>query len=127
MKLYFVFQAVTGVPVRSFVKYVRRLNPKGVRLFQKARTSPINGMYYDNASVGHNKLGTFMTEIGRMAKLSREYTNHSCRATTVHVLDEAQVPSRHIMSVTGHKSESESSLNTYTGKTCEKKKSLYQK
>jgi hypothetical protein len=29
------------------------------------------------------------------------------------------------MSVTGHKSES--SLNTYTGKTCEKKKSLYQK
>jgi hypothetical protein len=52
--------------------------------------------YYDNASVGHNKLGTFMTEISRMAKLSHEYTNHSCRATTVHVLDEAQVPSRHI-------------------------------
>jgi hypothetical protein len=67
MKLYFVFQAVTGVPVRSFVKYVRRLNPKGLSLYQKARTSPINGMYYDNASVGHNKLGTFMTEIGRMA------------------------------------------------------------
>jgi hypothetical protein len=40
-------------------------------------------MYYDNASVGHNKLGTFMTEISRMAKLSHEYTNHSCRATTV--------------------------------------------
>ena len=75
-------------------------------------------MYYDNASVGHIKLGTFMTEISRMAKLSREYTNHSCRATTVHVLDEAQVPSRHIMSVTGHKSES--SLKTYSGKTCEK-------
>jgi hypothetical protein len=54
--------------VRSFVKYVRRLNPKCVGLFQKARTSPINGMYYDNASVGHNKLGTFMTEISRMAK-----------------------------------------------------------
>jgi hypothetical protein len=32
-------------------------------------------MYYDNASVGHNKLGTFMTEISRMAKLSHEYTN----------------------------------------------------
>jgi hypothetical protein len=24
-------------------------------------------VYYDNASVGHNKLGTFMTEISRMA------------------------------------------------------------
>jgi hypothetical protein len=55
-----------------------------------------------------------------MAKLSREYTNHSCRATTVHVLDEAQVPRRHIMSVTGQKSES--SLKTYTGKICEKNK-----
>ena len=53
--------------MRSFVKYVRRLNPKGVSLFQKAGP-PINGMYYDNASVGHNKLGTFMTEISRMAK-----------------------------------------------------------
>ena len=74
-------------PVRSFVKYARSLNPKGVSLFQKARTSPINGMYYDNASAGHNKLGTFMTEISRMAKLSHEYTNHSCRATTVHVLE----------------------------------------
>jgi hypothetical protein len=77
-------------------------------------------MYYDNASVGHNKLGTFMTEISRMAKLSRECTNHSCRATTVYVLDEAQVPNRHILSVTGHKSES--SLKTYTGKTCQKNK-----
>jgi hypothetical protein len=38
----------------------------------------------------------------------------------VHVLDEAQVPSRHIMSVTGHKSES--SLKTYSGKICEKNK-----
>jgi hypothetical protein len=64
-----------------------------------------------------------MTEISRMAKLSHEYTNHSCRATTVHVLDEAQVPSRHIMSVTGHKSES--SLKTYSGKTCEKNKKTY--
>lgn len=115
----FCFSGSDMCPVRSF-KYVRRLNPKSVSLFQKARTSPINGMYYDNASVGHNKLGTFMTEISRMAKLSHEYTNHSCRATTVHVLDEAQVPSRHIMSVTGHKSES--SLKTYSGKTCEKNK-----
>jgi hypothetical protein len=64
-----------------------------------------------------------MTEISRMAKLSREYTNHSCRATTMHVLDKAQVPSRHIMSVTGHKSES--SLKTYSGKTCEKYKMKY--
>ena len=72
----FCFSGSDRCPVRSFVKYVRCLNPKAVSLFQKARTSPINGMYYNNASVSHNKLRTFMTEKSRMAKLSREYTNH---------------------------------------------------
>ena len=56
-----------------------------------------------------------MPEISGMADLSQVYTNHSIRATTVHVLDIAQIPSRHIMTVTGHKSES--SLKTYSGKT----------
>ncbi|CAG2188721.1 unnamed protein product [Mytilus edulis] len=70
--------------------------------------------------LGHNKLGIYMNEISKAANLSREYTNHSCRATPVHILDEAQIPSRYIMSVTGHKSEA--SLKTYSGKTCEKNK-----
>ena len=59
-----------------------------------------------------------MSEISKVAGLSKLYTNHSGRATTVHVLDEADAPSRHIMSVTGHKSET--SLKAYSGKTCEK-------
>jgi len=57
-----------------------------------------------------------------MADLSQVYTNHSIRATTVHVLDTAQIPSRHIMTVTGHKSES--SLKTYSGKTDNSTKKL---
>lgn len=56
-----------------------------------------------------------MSNISERAGLSMKYTNHSCRATTVNVLDRAQIPSRHIMSVTGHKCES--SLKTYSGKT----------
>ncbi|CAC5364615.1 unnamed protein product [Mytilus coruscus] len=54
---------------------------------------------------GHNRLGQFMNEISKMASLSQVYTNHSCRATTVHLLDEVDIPSRHIVTVTGHKSE----------------------
>ena len=61
-----------------------------------------------------------MTEVTRAANLSKKYINHSCRATTVHVLDEAEFPSRHIMSITGHKSET--SLKTYSGKTSENTK-----
>jgi len=61
-----------------------------------------------------------LTEVSRAANLSKEYINHSCRATTVHVLDEAEFPSRPIMSITGHKSET--SLKTYSGKTSENTK-----
>ncbi|CAG2232416.1 unnamed protein product [Mytilus edulis] len=102
-------------PVRSFVKYIRRLNPKCNKLFQQPKLTAKDGIHYDNIPLGHNKLGIYMNEISKAANLSREYTNHSCRATTVHILDEAQIPSRHIMSVTGHKSEA--SLKTYSGKT----------
>ena len=53
-----------------------------------------------------------MQSISKDCQLSTIYTNHSLRATTVHLLDVARFPDRHIMSVTGHKAES--SLKTYT-------------
>lgn len=106
--------------MRSFVKYIRKLNPKCDKLFQQPRSTPINGIHYNNVPLGHNKLGNCMTEISRAANLSKEYTKHSYRATSVHVLDGAEFPSRHIMSITGHKSET--SLKTYSGETSENTK-----
>jgi hypothetical protein len=96
---------------------VKRLSLYCPFLFQKPRNRPENGVYYHNAVVGQNKLGSMMSEISDRANLSVRYTNHSLRATTVHILDRAQVPSRHIMTVTGHKSEN--SLKTYSGLTDE--------
>jgi len=61
-----------------------------------------------------------MKKISEAAKLSSSYTNHSLNATTVHVVDVAEFPSRHIISVTGHKSEN--SLETYSGQTSEETK-----
>ncbi|CAC5420823.1 unnamed protein product [Mytilus coruscus] len=98
--------------LRSFVKYIRSLNPKCNKLFQQPKSAAKEGIYYDNISLGHNKLGNYMNEISKAANISREYTKHSLRTTTVHILDEAQIPSRHIMSVTGHKSEA--SVKTYS-------------
>ena len=72
--------------------------------------------------MGSNQLGNMMGQISREFSLSKTYTNHSLRATTVHVLDAAQFPGRHIMTVTGHKSET--SLKTYTGYTTEKTKQM---
>ena len=55
-----------------------------------------------------------------MSVLSQKYTNHSLRATSVHILDATQIPTRHIMSVTGNKAET--CLKTYTGHTNNKTK-----
>jgi len=46
-----------------------------------------------------------MPSITRKAGLSFRYTNHSLRATPVHILDSnGNVSNRYIMTVTGHKS-----------------------
>ena len=63
-----------------------------------------------------------MSVLSEKAELSRKYTNHSLRATSVHLLDAANIPTRHIMSVTGHKAEY--SLKTYTGHTDNNTKTL---
>ena len=63
-----------------------------------------------------------MSVLSQKASLSQKYTNHSLRTTSVHILDATQIPTRHIMSVTGHKAET--SLKTYTGHTNNKKKPM---
>lgn len=102
--------------------YIKRLNPKCKSFFQQPRKEVKDGIYYNNVPLGHNLLGSMMKKISINAKLSRQYTNHSLRATTVHLLDVAQFPSRHIMAITGHKSEN--SLKTYTGQTSDSTKKL---
>lgn len=84
-------------PVKSFVKYQRHLNPKCHALFQRpkkiipgARGEP----WYDAAPLGPNTLGSMMQTLSKAAGLSRIYTDHSLRATTVHILDENDVPSK---------------------------------
>ena len=56
-----------------------------------------------------------MKAISKQAKLSREYTNHSIRATSVTILDRCRFEARHIMCVSGHKSET--SIRSYASKT----------
>ena len=67
-----------------------------------------------------NKLATFMTNICKQAGLSKSYSNHSIRATSITVLDTNDFSSRDIMSVSSHRSES--SLKSYTGKVGTKRK-----
>ena len=108
-------------PIATFLRYKRMLPPGCNHLFPKPLKSPTAaGCYFSKQSIGHNKLGSMMSTLSEKAQLSRKYTNHCLRATPVHLLDSANIPSRHIMTVTGHKAES--SLKTYTGFTDQKTK-----
>lgn len=117
MSLYFAGDV--QCPLRSFLKYTSKLNERCEFFFQRPKTNITDeSTWYDAVPLGHNTLGSMMPAICDKAGIEKRYTNHSLRATAVHVLDVAEFAGRHIMSVTGHKSEN--SLKTYTGYTSDK-------
>lgn len=66
-------------PVATFEKYLLHLNPICESFFQWPRKviAPGDAVWYDNESVGENKLRRKMKEISQKAQLSKVYTNHS--------------------------------------------------
>lgn len=101
------------------MKYLSKLNTRCEFFFQRPKTSITDECtWYDAVPIGHNVIGSMFPAICEKAGIDKRYTNHSLRATAVHVLDEAEFAGRHIMSITGHKSEN--SLKTYTGYTSDK-------
>ena len=60
-------------------------------------------------------MGNKLKAISKLANLTREYTNHSIRATSVTILDECGFEVRHIMCVTSHRSEA--SIRSCASKT----------
>ena len=71
-------------------------------------------VWHCNVPLGKNTLGTFMGSIfiSKELELSQKYTNHCIRATAMSLLDECNFEARHIMRVSGHKSES--SIRSYS-------------
>lgn len=108
-------------PVRSFEKYLSKLHPELQALWQRPKPAAAANKtsWYSNARLAKNTLGSFMKDVSKEAGLSKEYTNHSVRATAVTVLDHCNVEARHIMRVSGHKSES--SLRSYSRRLSEDK------
>lgn len=87
--------------------YLSKTNPKCESLFQypKRNWAPTDDVWYENRPVGINKLDSMMREISKEAGLSRIYTNHSVRATSITLMSNAGIPNRHIMAISGHRNE----------------------
>ena len=80
-----------------------------------------DNVWYDHQRVGHDPLERYMKYLAKEAELSTQiYTNHSIRATCITLLDRAQFESRHIIQITGHRSEN--TIKQYARKCPPKKK-----
>ena len=101
-------------PVISFVKYLSMLHPDCDYFWQRPKPiekNPVD-IWFDKASLGKNTLGDKMKNLSKQLNLSKLYTNHSLRATTITLLDNKGFKARHIMSISGHKTES--SIRSYS-------------
>ena len=98
---------------KKFVYQVVDELDKNHRANDQPDDSPGEGRMYE-------RLGTFMSSITKELKLSQKYTNHCIRTTAVSLLDECNFEARHIMRVSGHKSES--SIRSYSRRLSEVKR-----
>ena len=87
--------------------YLSKLNPKCESFFQYPRKnwSFEDNVWYEARPVGVNSLDSMMKNISEAASLSQQYTNHSVRATAITLWSNAGIPNRHIMAISGHRSE----------------------
>ena len=99
-------------PVKTIKNYLDHLNPSSDALFQKPRDgrcqkfSPAdNKIWYCNSPVGSSTLDNMLKNMSRRAGIEPHLTNHCLRATAVTVLSDHKCETRHIKSVTGHRSD----------------------
>ena len=94
---------------KAFKFYMAKLNPQCDAFFQYPRKNSKwkygDEVWFDARSIGAKKLDGVMESISEEAKLSKMYTNHSVRATTLTLWSNAGVQNRHIMAISGHRSE----------------------
>ena len=104
---------MSNCPVKYFKKFLSVLNPNQTALFQKPKRTflPSDEIWFENSPIGVDKLGDMVKEISLAASLSKVYTNHCVRSTTISALDEAGIPIHRTMQTSGHKSES--TVNSY--------------
>ena len=100
----------TLCPVESFKTYISLLNHNETAFFQYPNKDRKG---YKNSPVGKNSLANMMKQISKDAKLSKKYTNHCIRKTTVTAMKRQGFDLNKISHVTKHKNLD--SLKHYIG------------
>jgi hypothetical protein len=109
-------------PVSILRKYLSKLHGGTDSLWQRPKVTYTEEepVWYCQMKVGLNKMNTFMSDISRLLKLSKMYTNHTLRATSISILGE-QFADTDVSTVSGHKSISNMNIykKTSVPKKCE--------
>ena len=74
-------------------------------IYPRKNWSVGDNVWYEARPVGVNSPNSMMKNISEAAPLSKTYTNHSIRATAITLWSNASIPNRHIMAISGHRSE----------------------
>ncbi|XP_052227915.1 uncharacterized protein LOC127842448 [Dreissena polymorpha] len=112
-------------PLKSFEKYLSKLNPECDRLFQRpARVflGDTQEFWFEKAPLGINTINSFMPNLSVKANLSKRYTNHCIRAFVSTHLHGQGFSNAAIMSVTGHRNVQ--SLTSYVKPQDEEKRTI---
>lgn len=110
-------------PVGIVKLYLSHLHPKNEYLWQRPRNvfSDDDVVWFCDSKIGVNKLRSFLPEISVHLQLSKRYTNHSLRATSITLLGE-HFEDTDVQCVSGHKSTS--SLSSYKRTSLGKRQSM---
>ena len=108
--------------VQTVENYISHLNPEMEFLFQRPRvvSSKFNPeadtVWFCNSPLAISYLSSMMRTISLNAEINPPLSNHCVRATSVTILSDANVETRHIMinCITGHKSDT--SIESYSTK-----------
>ena len=99
-------------PVKTLKNYLGHLNPASDALFQRPRDGQskkfnpaADKICFCSAPLGTTTLDNMMREMSKRAGIEPHLTNHCLRATSVTVLSDHNCETRHIKSITGHRSD----------------------
>ncbi|KAL9958211.1 hypothetical protein ACROYT_G035192 [Oculina patagonica] len=96
-----------GDGYKALKLYLQKVNPNCTAFFQypKKNCRAEDAVWYEAHPLGMNSLAKMMKIISEEASLSKIYTNHCVRATAITLWSNAGISNRHIMAISGHRSE----------------------
>ena len=85
----YAIQGNSMCPFLTFSKYVSKLHKDLDIFWQKPKKlgNVEHSEWYDKVAVGKNTLGNMMKTLSEKAQLSKQYTNHCLRVTSITELD----------------------------------------